>query len=74
MSKGYYVIEMDCIILVLNILAVILHRNLISDFVYFLSAQRRSQLVSLFDLNTFCYKETLCVSVSFFCCSHAILY
>ena len=56
---------MDYVTLVLNILAVILYRNLISGFMYFLFAQRRSQLVFLFDLNTLCCKEALRVSVSF---------
>ena len=56
---------MDYVTLVLNILAVILYRNLISGFVYFLFAQRRSQLVFLFDLNALCCEEALRVSVSF---------
>ena len=63
---------MDYVTLVLNILAVILYRNLISGFMYFLFAQRRSQLVFLFDLNTLCCKEALRVSVSF--CSHVFLH
>ena len=63
---------MDYVTLVLNILAVILYRNLISGFVYFLFAQRCSQLVLLFGLNALCCEEALRVSVSF--CFHVFLH
>ena len=71
---------MDYVTLVLNILAVVLCRNLISGFVYFLlvffcvrrGALSRSKLVLLFDLIALCCEEALCVS--FLYCSHALLY
>ena len=65
-------IEMGYVTLVLNILAVMLYRNLISGFVYFVFAQRRSQLVFLFDLNALCCEEALRISLSF--CSHVFLH